>query len=29
LQRDFEKICTTKEADAKKHIDAKEREVKG
>lgn len=28
LQKDFEKIVTTKEAEAKKHLDAKEKEIK-
>lgn len=29
LQKDLEKLCTNKEADAKKLADAKEKEVKG
>ncbi|CDW84088.1 ribosome recycling factor [Stylonychia lemnae] len=28
FQKDLEKLCTNKEADAKKHIDAKEKEIK-
>jgi hypothetical protein len=28
LQRDFDKIAATKEADAKKLVDAKEKEIK-
>lgn len=29
LQKDLEKLCTNKEAEAKKHIDAKEKEIRG
>jgi len=29
LQKDLEKLAISREADAKKHIDAKEKEIKG
>lgn len=29
MQKDMEKICTTNEAEAKKVVDAKEKEIKG
>ena len=29
LKKDLEKLCTNKEAEAKKILDAKEKEVKG